>query len=171
LILKRTGRLLPVLALVLVGWLGAAGAATPTPSVDRIEVYKGKRELRLLQNERLVKTYRVALGRQPVGKKESAGDNRTPEGTYIIDFVKRDSKFHRALHISYPNDSDALEAGLKGKTPGGDIMIHGLPGESKLVKRIHDQMDWTRGCIAVTNPEIEEIASKVRPGTPIVIYP
>jgi murein L,D-transpeptidase YafK len=147
-----------------------AVAGAPPVSVDRVEVYKAKHELRLLHDDHLVKSYRVALGRQE-GKKERAGDNRTPEGWYVIDYVKADSQFHRALHISYPNDSDVRQASLKGQTPGGNIMIHGLPGETPLIKRIHALFDWTKGCIAVTNPEIEEIASAVRPGTPIVIYP
>ena len=145
----------------------AGGAA---PEIDRVEVYKTRHELRLLHNDEIVRKYRVALGRQ-AGRKENIGDNRTPEGQYVIDFVKQDSKFHRALHISYPNPEDYQRAAQKGKPPGGDIMIHGLPGESALVKRIHREFDWTRGCIAVTNPEIEEIARTVKPGTPIVIYP
>ena len=138
--------------------------------VDRVEVYKAKHELRLLHNDEVVRKYRVALGRR-AGKKEHQGDFKTPEGRYTIDYVKRDSQFHRALHISYPNEDDYQQASLKGKRAGGDIMIHGLPDESQLVKRIHALFDWTKGCIAVTNPEIEEIAAAVKPGTPIVIYP
>ena len=153
------------LVLAPAGYAAAAGL-----TVDRVEVYKSKHELRLLHNEEVVKKYRVALGRRP-GKKEHQGDYKTPEGRYVIDFVKSDSKFHRALHISYPNNDDYQTAARKGQTPGGDIMIHGLPGETKLVKDIHALFDWTKGCIAVTNREIEEIAGSVRPGTPIVIYP
>ena len=165
------GRSAWLLALV-VGMLsfGPPSLAASMSDVDHIEVYKGKHELRLLSGDRLVKKYRVALGRQ-VGKKERAGDNRTPEGTYIIDYVKRDSNFHRALHISYPNSNDYQQAALKGVSPGGDIMIHGLPGETKLIKSIHEAFDWTKGCIALTNPEIDEVAHLVHPGTPIVIYP
>ncbi|MEI8393607.1 MAG: L,D-transpeptidase family protein [Rhodospirillaceae bacterium] len=139
-------------------------------AVDRVEVYKSKHELRLLHDDKLVKKYRVALGRRP-GKKEVQGDFKTPEGRYTIDFIKSDSKFHRALHVTYPNDEDYRTAAQKGKSPGGDIMIHGLPGESREVKGIHEAFDWTKGCIAVTNREIDEIAGAVKPGTPIVIYP
>ena len=172
---RSTG--LTVAVAVAVGLLAGAGpaaiaapAAPAADSIDRVEVYKSKHELRLMANDQVVKRYRVALGRQ-AGKKERQGDNRTPEGRYVIDFVKRDSQFHRALHISYPNDDDYQQAALKGNRPGGDIMIHGLPGESALIKRIHSNFDWTRGCIAVTNPEIEEISRAVRPGTPIVTVP
>jgi len=165
---SRCGWILVVLAACLFG--PRTADATPTPEIDHVEVYKTKHELRLVAGDHVVKRYRVALGRQ-LGKKERAGDNRTPEGRYVIDYIKRDSKFHRALHISYPNAADYQQASLKGVSPGGDIMIHGLPGETTLIKRIHELFDWTRGCIALTNPEIDEIAQLVRPGTPIMIYP
>lgn len=163
---------LPLLAAIFSSLTPMATAhADPRPLVvDRVEVYKGQHELRLLHNDQVVKKYRVALGRR-TGKKERQGDFKTPEGRYVIDFIKRDSQFHRALHVSYPNTDDYQQAAASGKKPGGDIMIHGLPGETPLVKRIHDLFDWTKGCIAVTNPEIDEIAGAVKPGTPIVIYP
>ena len=170
-------RLKPALALLLLcltAFMPEAWAAAPppavTPTVDRVEVYKARHEMRLLHDGQLVKTYRVALGRQ-AGKKEHAGDNRTPEGSYVIDFVKRHSVYHRALHISYPNQTDYQQAALKGERPGGNIMIHGLAAETPIALRMHELFDWTRGCIAVTNHEIEELAKLVKPGTPIVIYP
>jgi murein L,D-transpeptidase YafK len=150
--------------------LASGAQASSEPGVDRIEVYKTRHEMRLLNEGRLVKIYRVALGRE-TGKKEHAGDNRTPEGTYVIDFVKRHSTYHRALHISYPNQDDFQQAARRGERPGGNIMIHGLASESPMALRMHRLFDWTRGCIAVTNAEIEELARLVKPGTPIVIYP
>jgi murein L,D-transpeptidase YafK len=167
---RRFGWTLVMLVVCLMTGPRSASATASAPAVDHVEVYKAKHELRLVAGDHVVKRYRVALGRQ-LGKKERAGDNRTPEGTYVIDYVKSDSKFHRALHISYPNANDYQQAVRKGVSPGGDIMIHGLPGETALIKRIHELFDWTKGCIALTNPEIDEVAQLVHPGTPIVIYP
>ncbi len=171
---SRLRRALPVALLCLLafapGARASAHAPTPTPTVDRVEVYKTRHEMRLLRDGHLVKTYRVALGRE-TGKKEHAGDNRTPEGSYVIDFVKRHSVYHRALHISYPNQTDFQQAALRGERPGGNIMIHGLAEETPMALRMHELFDWTKGCIAVTNREIEELAKLVKPGTPIVIYP
>ena len=147
-----------------------AKALEPAPTVDRVEVYKTRHQMRLLHNGEVVKTYRVALGRQD-GKKKHAGDNRTPEGAYVIDFVKRHSVYHRALHISYPNPADFEEAAAKGERPGGNIMIHGLADETPMALRMHKLFDWTKGCIAVTNKEVEELTTLIKPGTPIVIYP
>ena len=169
---SRRLSVLPALLLCLLACMAGAQAAAPTPPpmVDRVEVYKARHEMRLLNSGVLVKKYRVALGRQ-IGKKEHAGDNRTPEGSYVIDFVKRHSVYHQALHISYPNQADFQQAALRGERPGGNIMIHGLAAETPMALRMHELFDWTRGCIAVTNREIEELAKLVKPGTPIVIYP
>ena len=138
---------------------------------DKIVVEKEKRKLSLLKNGAVLKSYRVALGRQPAGQKLKEGDNKTPEGNYIIDYRNQHSNYHSALHISYPNKSDAERAQKNGINPGGDIMIHGLRGGFGWVGNLHRIADWTRGCIAVTNPEIEEISRAVPDGTPIEIYP
>jgi murein L,D-transpeptidase YafK len=119
----------------------------------------------------ILSAYRVALGKHPDGRKIKAGDKRTPEGNYILDGRNRDSKFHLALHISYPNESDLVNANKLGVTPGGDIMIHGLPDQFRKLGRLHRLSDWTNGCIAVTNHEIEEIWRLVPDGTPIEIKP
>ncbi|MEI6557372.1 MAG: L,D-transpeptidase family protein [Rhodospirillaceae bacterium] len=168
----RFGRALSVLLLCLLAAMPAALAANkpPQPQVDRVEVYKTRHEMRLIHDGAVVKIYRVALGRE-TGKKEHAGDNRTPEGSYTIDFVKRHSVYHRALHISYPNPADFQDAVQRGERPGGNIMIHGLAEETPMALRMHRLFDWTRGCIAVTNKEIEELATLIKPGTPIAIYP
>ena len=161
----------------------AVAVALPTPLsanrpprgqdtiADRIVVAKADRTLSLYRRNRLLRTYRIALGWAPIGHKEQEGDGRTPEGTYVIDAKKRNSAFHRALHISYPNAQDKRRARQRGVSPGGDIMIHGLPNGMDVIKTAHPRSDWTAGCIAVTNSEIEEIWRLVPVGTPIEIRP
>ncbi len=137
----------------------------------RVVVEKGARRLTLLKNARTLKTYRVALGSDPVGRKQQEGDGRTPEGSYVIDAHKPDSAFHQALHISYPNAADRASAASRGVSPGGAIMIHGLPNGMAWLGSLHTLTDWTQGCIAVTNDEIEELWRAVPDGTPIEIKP
>jgi murein L,D-transpeptidase YafK len=139
--------------------------------VDKVVVIKKERLLELYRNGEIVKTYRVALGRHPVGPKVCAGDDRTPEGTYYLNWRNAHSKFHRSLHISYPNAEDRLKAKALGLSPGSDIMIHGLPKGYGDLGEWHRTLDWTKGCIAVTNSEIDEIWKLVPDGTPIVIKP
>jgi len=158
-------------ALALAAAEGARGRVASLPKADRILVVKSERKLTLLRGGRPLKTYLVALGGEPAGDKECQGDNRTPEGVYRIDFKKKDSQFHRALHVSYPDAGDVAAARKKGCAPGGDIMIHGLaPGFARL-GALHRLSDWTLGCIAVTNEEIEEIWSSVDAGTVVEIRP
>ena len=149
----------------------------PTPSppansiVNRILVEKKARRLTLFRNNKPIKTYEIALGRQPEGPKRFQGDNKTPEGRYVIDARKKNSSFHRALHISYPNPGDVAFAAKQKKSAGGDIMIHGLPNGMGALGPLHRLRDWTAGCIAVTNAEIEEIWRTVPDGTPVEIRP
>lgn len=138
---------------------------------DKIFIEKSKRHLTLLKSNVPLKTYVVALGRHPDGKKAEEGDGKTPEGTYTIDRRKIKSSYHRALHISYPNASDVAQAKLKGVSPGGDIMIHGLPNLVGFVGQFHTIRDWTLGCVAVTNREIEEIWRAAPDGTLVEIVP
>jgi len=138
---------------------------------DRILVEKAARRLTLLRSGTALKTYRVALGRAPTGAKEYEGDQRTPEGVYSIDFHKPDSDYHLALHISYPQQGDIDRAAAQGLSAGSDIMIHGLPNGRGWMGAFHRRSDWTAGCIAVTDFEIEEIFRAVRDGTPIEIRP
>lgn len=148
------------------------GQGLPAGTVaDRIIVRKAARQLHLYNGGRLLKTYRIALGRNPQGPKEREGDGRTPEGSYVIDSRKRDSAFHRALHISYPNADDRRRARRLGVSPGGAIMIHGLPNGMASIGAAHAARDWTEGCLAVTNLEIEEIWRVVPNGTRIEIRP
>jgi len=146
-------------------------AANAPTKADMILVEKRARRLTLFSAGRKLKEYRVALGFSPIGPKQHEGDGRTPEGKYTIDFHKSDSAFHRALHISYPDAADGARAAEAGMTPGGDIMIHGLPNGLSELGPAHRLRDWTAGCIAVTDSEIDEIWASVADGTPIEIRP
>ena len=143
----------------------------PESYADQVIVEKAKRRLTLVCGARILKEYRIALGTEPTGSKQCQGDNRTPEGTYIIDSRNMNSRYHRALHVSYPNDADRRAAKRLGCKPGGDIMIHGLPTGYTWLGQDHSRVDWTQGCIAVTNAEIEEIWKLVRNGTSLLIKP
>ena len=155
----------------------AAGASTFTraqadrTSADLVIVHKGQRTLTLYKGDAPLRTYKIALGRNPKGPKQQEGDGRTPEGRYLIDARNAASKFHRALHISYPSQEDRRRAQARGVKPGGDIMIHGLPNGMGALGKAHRLRDWTDGCIAVTNEEIEEIWRLVPNGTRIEIRP
>jgi len=146
-------------------------AAFATPTVDGIVVAKADRTMTLMRNGKIFKTYKVALSREPVGPKEREGDHRVPEGLYTIDSKNAHSRFHLALHISYPNVADRARAGRLGVKPGGNIEIHGLGNTYGWAGSLHRQIDWTDGCIAVTNSEIEEIWNIVPVGTPLEIRP
>lgn len=141
----------------------------PGTMADKVFIEKRDRRLTLLSNGKTLKVYKVALGRSPEGKKLEEGDKRTPEGMYIIDRRKERSSYHRALHISYPNSDDIAQAKARSVSPGGDIMIHGLPNGIGFVGKFHVKRDWTLGCIAVTNPEIEEIWRAVPDGAVVEI--
>ena len=125
----------------------------------------------LLSKGEVIKIYKIALGGNPVGPKERQGDNKTPEGTYIIDSRKRDSGYYMSLHISYPNEKDKTRAKELGVSPGGDIMIHGIKNGLSWVGASHAEVDWTKGCIAVTDEEMEEINKFVPNGTIVEIRP
>jgi murein L,D-transpeptidase YafK len=139
--------------------------------VERVLVEKGARRLSLWFAGSPVREYRIALGGDPIGHKQSAGDGRTPEGRYTIDGRNGESEFHRSLHISYPSAWDVRNAREAGSAPGGAITIHGLPEGAEWVGDAHSLYDWTDGCIAVTNEEIDEIWELVGDGTPIEILP
>lgn len=135
------------------------------PEVTKIIVFKSARYMHLMHGTEVLKSYRIDLGFAPEGHKQVEGDGRTPEGLYHIDRRNPDSEFHLSLGISYPNEHDVKRATKLGRSPGGDIFIHGRGNPTRFLVR-----DWTWGCIAVTNDEIEEIYSMVRTGTPIAIY-
>lgn len=138
---------------------------------DRVLVDKSERKLYLLRNGTKYREYSIALGPRPRGHKLRAGDERTPEGSYILDFKTEKSDFYRAIHISYPNEQDVKRAAEIGATPGGSIMIHGMPNNATLPPELIQKFNWTDGCIAVTNEDMDEIWSAIQPGTPIDILP
>ena len=146
-------------------------AQKPTVVVDRLVVYKSERKLVLLTQGKEIRTYKVALGSEPVGPKTRHGDHRTPEGVYTLDSRNPNSHFYKAFHISYPNPKDIATAKKLGVSPGGDIMLHGLPKEYAWVGKAHTLHDWTDGCVAVTNEEMDELWKLVPVGTPIEIRP
>ena len=138
---------------------------------DKIVIEKKERRLTLISKGKMLKTYKIALGGNPNGPKERQGDNKTPEGTYFIDSRNRDSRYHLSLHISYPNEKDKKRAKELRVSPGGDIMIHGFKNGFSWVGDFHTEVDWTKGCIAVTDEEIEEIDKLARNGTIVEIRP
>jgi murein L,D-transpeptidase YafK len=155
-------------------WLYANWPSRALPAeakADAVLVLKSERTLVLLKAQQPLKRYRIALGENPVGHKMQEGDGRTPEGRYKLDFRNPRSIAHRALHISYPNAADVAQAQARGVSPGGAVMIHGLPNKVWWLGRIHRWMDWTDGCIGVTNGEMDEIWRAVPVGTPIEIRP
>ncbi len=142
-----------------------------TEPADKVLIEKKERRLTLLSKGEVIKSYKIALGGNPVGPKERQGDNKTPEGTYTIDSRNRNSGYHLSLHISYPNDKDKMRAKELGVSPGGDIMIHGIKNGLSWIGTLHAEIDWTKGCIAVTDQEMEEIYRLVPNGTIVEIRP
>ncbi|MFV1494394.1 L,D-transpeptidase family protein [Phaeobacter sp. JH18-32] len=141
------------------------------PEVTSVVVNKGARKVYLLHNEDILREYEMELGFAPQGHKQIEGDGKTPEGTYLIDRRNPNSRYHLSIGISYPNAQDRAKAAAMGKKPGGEIFIHGEPNNPKERKRAARVDDWTAGCIAVSNDEIEEIYAMVRDGTLITLRP
>ena len=135
------------------------------PSVTLIEVHKSTHKMFLMHNATLLRSYAIELGGVPVGQKQFEGDGKTPEGAYFISHRNPNSTYHLSLGISYPNDADRAYAALMNMQPGGDIFIHGQPGWTKV------KGDWTVGCIALSDKDMEEAYSMVNPGTQINIFP
>nr|WP_289056881.1 L,D-transpeptidase family protein [uncultured Psychrobacter sp.] len=137
--------------------------------IDKVYVDKSERVLKLLSGDRIIKTYHIALGDSPVGHKRQEGDERTPTGSYILDYKNENSSYYRSIHVSYPNAADKAQAKKRGVSAGGDIMIHGQKNGLGHLAAITQQRDWTDGCIAVTNDEMDEIMSVYKAGMPIEI--
>lgn len=136
---------------------------------ESVLVNKGEKKLYLLADGKPFRSYHVVFGGNPVGHKQQEGDERTPEGKYLLDYKKSDSSFYKAIHISYPNQTDTENARKLGVAPGGLIMIHGQRNGFGWLSPISQFFNWTNGCIAVTNAEMDEIWEAVDPGTPIEI--
>ena len=143
----------------------------PSVQIDKIVVNKDKRELLVYSKGNLLKSYKIALGKNPVGDKQFEGDDKTPEGLYYINDKNPNSGYHKNLGVSYPNASDSVEAKSFNKPVGGDIKIHGIRNYMGIIGKFHNLRDWTRGCIAVTDEEIDELYEHVPIGTPIQINP
>lgn len=152
------------------GWLpGSSGLESQR--IDSILILKKDHLMELLAGGKVIRSYKVALGQGGLAPKQREGDGRTPEGRYTIDARNEHSAYHKALHLSYPNAEDRRRARRLGVRPGGAIMIHGLPNGKEWVGARHRIFDWTLGCIAVTDEEIDEIWSLVPVGTPVEIRP
>jgi murein L,D-transpeptidase YafK len=146
-------------------------AATGKVHAERVVVRKKERTLQLLSQGKVIKSYKVALGADAIGPKTRQGDHKTPEGVYMLNFRNAHSQFYKSIHISYPNEHDRDEARKIGVSPGGDVFVHGLRNGYGAVGAAHRLKDWTDGCIAVTDEEIDEIWGIVSDGTPIEIKP
>ncbi|HKK02299.1 MAG TPA: L,D-transpeptidase family protein [Gammaproteobacteria bacterium] len=171
---------LPALILVLLSLACTLPAAAdravapdpaPLPMADEVVVYKAERRLELLSRGEVFKSFPIALGARPEGHKEREGDQRTPEGRYVLDWRNPDSAYFLSLRVSYPNAADLRRASELGVSPGNNIMIHGLPNEPEHPARRYLQSDWTDGCIAVSNSAMIDIWLAVADGTPIHIRP
>lgn len=159
-----------VLGVLLVLFVSSAAHASGTIHADKVVVIKNEKLLLLLRNGEILKSYKVSIGRNP-GRRVRRGDNRTPEGLYVIDRRNPKSGFYKALHISYPNASDVRIARKLGVSPGGEVLIHGLPEGFEDLGASHADRNWTRGCIADSNEEMDEIWQLVADGTPVNIIP
>jgi murein L,D-transpeptidase YafK len=148
-----------------------SGGEARSRRADRVLVEKQVHRLTLLRGGKILRTYRIALGRRPTGDKICKGDHKTPEGLFTIDSHLPASTFHRALHVSYPDAAHRNAARRQGCDPGGSIMIHGIKNGLGWLGPLHRTIDWTDGCMAVTDREIEEIYAAVPNGTPVEIRP
>ena len=136
--------------------------------VTQVAGYKGQRRMHLVSGQTVLRSYDFGLGFQPVGHKQFEGDGKTPEGVYFVDRFNPRSRYHLSVGISYPNERDRAFAAQLGRDPGGDIMFHGRGPEGN--QQVRRSRDWTAGCIAVTDEEIEDIYAMLQPGVPVVIY-
>ncbi len=141
------------------------------PKIDNVLVKKSENRIYLLAEGKFIKEYKVVFGANPKGHKQKEGDERTPEGKYILDYKKVNSSFYKAIHISYPNENDKVKAKLSGVNPGSLIMIHGQKNGLSWLSWLSQWFNWTDGCIAVTNTEMDEIWELVDEGIPIEIQP
>ena len=141
------------------------------PAITHVRVLKGQHKLQLLAGDRVVRDFHVVFGENPRGHKAQEGDERTPEGTYTLDYKKPDSAFHKAIHISYPNARDVAAAKVRGVSPGGQVMIHGQKNGLGWLAPVSQRFNWTNGCIALTNADMDVVWSMVKVGTPIEIVP
>jgi len=148
-----------------------AAVREPIRCISRLEVFKSERLMHVFCEDERVRTYSIQLGFNPTGHKQKQGDGKTPEGEYVITDLNPNSRFYKSAGISYPNAADRQWAREHGYSPGGDIRIHGLPNDYSDDHKILFSHDWTLGCIALCNADMEELYQSLTPGTPITIYP
>lgn len=146
-------------------------ATSAWAAVDQVVVYKAQRIMLLMDKQQEVKRYKIALGRNPIGHKQQEGDSRTPEGSYKLDYINERSSYYRSMHVSYPNAQDKASARQRGVSPGGMIMVHGQPNGYGYLSAATQTRDWTDGCIALTDQEMDDFLSLVKIGTIITILP
>lgn len=162
--------LLLFICVIAISWYWYPTKALPNGTViDKLVVYKDKRKMEAYEGATLIKTYDIALGKNPVGHKQFEGDNKTPEGSYTINARNPNSGYHKNLGVSYPNAADKAFAEKEGKSPGGNIKIHGLRNGNGYIGKFHRLKDWTAGCIAVTNDEVDELYAAVKKDAEIII--
>jgi murein L,D-transpeptidase YafK len=172
--MKETRLRLPLLVgtlVLLVACLPSGWCAEQNIKADRIIVKKAERLLLLLHKKKVLFVFPIALGDEPEGDKLEEGDWRTPEGSYVIDWRNPQSRFYKSLHISYPDHDDMLASAVEGVAPGGMIMIHGLPPDAEMNLEKYVGKDWTDGCIALSNEDMDIVWATVDDGTPIDIFP
>ena len=151
--------------------LCGAGTAQSIEKADLVIVVKHEYKLYLIKEGKLFASYPVVFGPNPKGHKQQQGDNRTPEGDYVLDYKNPNSKYYKSIHISYPNAEDRANARKRGVSPGGDIMIHGQPNRWGKFSLVTQLFNWTNGCIALSNTDMDAVWDAVDPGTPIQIRP
>lgn len=149
----------------------ASALSNAIEKADRVVVVKSSNTLSLYRGQKLIRSFPVVFGANPIGHKQQEGDERTPEGNYTLDFKKADSAFYKAIHISYPNAQDVEAARKRGVSPGGSVMIHGQKNRLGWASFISQHFNWTNGCIALTNEEMELVWQAVDAGTPIEVKP
>lgn len=155
-------------------WLLGLATISPAgvaPPIDQLLIHKHERRLEVISDGKVIRSYRVGLGREPTGHKHQRGDNRTPEGTYYIDWRHRSPHYNLSMHLDYPNLSDRAEARKRGVDPGGMIMIHGTPVDDEYPEWFFKGLDWTNGCIALDNASMHKLWNLVPDGVRVEIIP
>lgn len=162
-------------ALLVVGTLATGllpvSDAVAAQKADMVRVVKSKKRLYLIKEDEVFATYRVKFGADPKGHKVQQGDEKTPEGLYYLTYKNSNSAYYRSIHISYPNAEDKEKARKLGVDPGGDIMIHGQPNGYEWATFFMQMVNWTDGCVALTNSDMDKVWDAIEPGTPIEILP